>query len=195
MTTSAGDGTRRLPCGTDIGELIDRVADRRAPTAHQRHCRWCQTARADLVRAWDGVAALADEGIEVPPDFVRRVMHRVRAEARRDRPAARGHDRLPFGDAWHARWRDELGELWVADVVVRALVARAARDVVGVDAIGRVAVRVERRTCVATVHLRAVYGEDVAALANRVRRRVTDVVAAVSRLDVVAVHVEIDRLT
>jgi len=117
----------RLRCGVALDELIDQVADDRAPQdpAHQRGCPYCRAALSELHEIWAPVASLIDEPIEAPPSLLGSVMERVGALA---------------ANNWHAVVPDPPGRTSTAAWVIAVIARRAAAAVPGVIAVtGRVA--------------------------------------------------------
>ena len=71
---------RRLPCGTDLEQLVAQVADNEPPTspAHQANCPYCQTTLRRLRDAWDDVHTLTTQPVRIPPTLTTQIMARVR---------------------------------------------------------------------------------------------------------------------
>lgn len=71
-----------LPCGTRPQTLVAQVFEAEPPSAaqgaHQATCPHCQASLASLRALRHDAEAMAAEPVEVPPDFARRVMARVR---------------------------------------------------------------------------------------------------------------------
>jgi uncharacterized alkaline shock family protein YloU len=96
------DATRnRLPCGVELGTLVDQIADGTPPhdPAHQAHCPYCQTALRGFGQGWSDLQTLAGAPMTIPPGLTRRIMTRVRVLARRAAEhiilaGARGHTQI-----------------------------------------------------------------------------------------------------
>ncbi len=60
----------RLPCGTDLEDLLDQVADGHSAerSTHQLTCAYCQSALDEIERLWEPVRRLAGERVVAPPD-------------------------------------------------------------------------------------------------------------------------------
>lgn len=182
----------RLPCGTEVAHILERVADRQEPTAHQRGCPYCTAAWDELADLWVGVRAYADEEVFVPDGFVMKVMRRVRASSAASRREVGGHSSVARRRGWHALWRDELGELWIADRVVAAVVAQTLTEVEGFERIagpGGIRVRVGRREVIVEVRVVLVYGQSVVDIVAAVQERVSERVQEVTGLLVVSLDV------
>jgi uncharacterized alkaline shock family protein YloU len=197
VTPVLGRAPQRLPCGADIDDLFEQVADRRPPKnpQHQQSCPHCRAALAEISTLWEPVHALAAERIIAPPGLVSRVMTRVRALAR---------------DAWHGVLAGDRGVTRISAGVVGAVARLAAARVPGVGlaiARGRMAtseyeaaqedagaasrVGVAGGRTVLELDIVVEYGTDARVLADRVRRAVTRDVAALTGLTVEAVDITV----
>ncbi len=91
-----------LPCGTDVTDLIEQVAEHGpgTRTPHQATCEACQQALSELGRRWSAVRQLRDEPAAAPPGLADRIMLRVRASVRDEDewvgfPSERGVTEIP----------------------------------------------------------------------------------------------------
>ncbi len=189
----------RLACGTELGELVDQVAEGLPPADpdHQAGCRHCQRALAELEPLWGQVRELARDEVSVPGTLVEVVMRAVRPE--RDKQAA-----LPLEDVVprlvsHALLLGERGATKIADSVIAHVVAREALATPGVHSLDRsgaraVAVEVDGARVSAqlrlVVDLRGAIPDVVAA----VRRRVADAVNRMTGLETVAIDITIAEI-
>ncbi|CAN5242029.1 hypothetical protein BH20ACT20_BH20ACT20_05250 [soil metagenome] len=109
-----------LPCGADLGILVDQVAENLPPRdpEHEAGCEHCQAALAELGPLWEQVRELAREDVEVPPALLATVMRAVRAVI----PQLVNHALL----------LGERGTLKIADSVVALIVGREALVTPGV---------------------------------------------------------------
>ena len=118
-----------LPCGTPVGDLLERVADGEPLTPHQRGCPYCGAALAELRGLWEDLAELRGERVAVPPGLLAGVMRRARALPRR--PPA-----LPEVAGWRpgrevvAVLAGPRGVTRIAERVVLDVVRAAAADAV-----------------------------------------------------------------
>ncbi|MFC4127752.1 Asp23/Gls24 family envelope stress response protein [Nocardia rhizosphaerae] len=79
MTT---DDDYLLPCGRDVEQMWERLAE---PDAHEQRCPDCRAARESLLTLRGATRALIDEPDPPPPDLFGRIMSAVRADVRRGR--------------------------------------------------------------------------------------------------------------
>ena len=181
---------RWLACGADADDLLAQVAGGRAGdrSPHQRHCPHCQAALAEYDRLWSPVREVAatkvhaegDPGECVAPDSRRRgepklwVAHRGRRD-RPDRRSGRGCHR-PRGRRACARGAG------------RAVPRRRHR----LEWRSTVDAGVAGASTAIELTLSADYGEDVHALAQRIRVEVSEQVRALTGLDPVGITVVID---
>ncbi|MBC3190156.1 Asp23/Gls24 family envelope stress response protein [Pseudonocardia sp. C8] len=191
---SAGEqdamGTERLVCGRSADELIDQVASGRGDRrdAHQQDCVHCRAALAEYSRLWSPVQDLAAEKITAPEGRFDRMMSTLRGVLSEPDYAT-----LPGPD----------GVTRIAARVVVVTARRSAQQVPGVrvalsrkldgDAPGSgVSAGVAGTSTVIEIVLAANYGEDLHALADRVRRTVTERVRALTGLSATEITVVID---
>jgi uncharacterized alkaline shock family protein YloU len=193
----------RLPCGRELGDIVEQVADGRGEEldAHQRTCRYCQAALADAGRLWGPVRRYAEETVEVPPQVVESLVRRVR-------------HLIDLG--WITLARTAHGVTKASGWIVAAIAEVAADATPGVSRVGSSVGRVMEtlraalpggsgeRTVVggralevgeqqAAVDLDVVgeYGLSILDLAGSVRRNVRASVTELTGLDVVEVNVRV----
>lgn len=180
------DPEDRLPCGVHVDDLLTQVAERTAPRdpEHQRTCRHCRAAVAELRVLWQPVDALAAEHVRAPADLLSAVMARVRELPR---------------TVWHAEVPGDrlLGRTQVAARVVAAVARLAAESVPHVDSViggGRrpvTDVAVAGSHVVVDVELSVDYGVAIADVARQVRRQIARHLAEQTGLSVAEVNVEV----
>ena len=191
----------QLPCGADVGDLLEQASDGRADelTDHQAGCVHCQAALREFSRIWEPVRSQAAEIIPVPRGLTSAVQDRVR---------------MLMADVWYSLQLTDSGQVRVAARVVANLARAAARTVPGVRvAFGRsstsatprvvesatlshshphAAVGVSGRTAVLDIALAVHYGRPIDTIAREVQRRViTELRANVGLMDV-TVNVTVD---
>lgn len=176
-----------LLCGTELGQLVDQVADRLLPedTLHQRGCPHCRQALETLDPLWAGLRTLAAEPVRVPARVIDEVMARVRA----------GRSR------WEIVLDASRGVTLVGENVV-ALVARcAAHEVPGVAVVESATAHASHERgqgasgafeVAITVTLRGL--RPVTAVAEAVREQVSALVAGMTGLAVARVDVTVSDL-
>jgi uncharacterized alkaline shock family protein YloU len=73
----------RLPCGTQLEELLAQVADDQpAPDpAHQNTCPYCQATLRSLRQDWADVQTLNQQPVAIPAGLTAKIMARVRVLA------------------------------------------------------------------------------------------------------------------
>jgi uncharacterized alkaline shock family protein YloU len=191
----------RLPCGAEVGQLLDQVDAGRAEqrTEHQGSCPLCQAALGELGELWEPLRELAAKRALVPPGLVAEVMAQVRQLASR---------------VWFAVLPDSRGVTRVAARVIAVIARQAACRVPEVVvALGsstepdaaRAAAAATRghrypgsAVGVAGSHvavdlaLATSYGASIPVLAERVRRAVLRDVRAATGIDDVEVNVTVD---
>lgn len=167
---------RALPCGRLAGEVLDAVIDPGYELdAHQRACPHCGQELAALARSWALVETAASTPVQIPAGALDRVVEDVRSRIHRP-----GRSRQV---AHHPT-----GAVRVSESVLVDMARAAAQSVEGVGAVA-VAGRLVDTTMDVEVVL--AYGEDLAAAAERIRRRVTQTVDALAGvpLERVGVHI------
>ncbi len=129
----AHDG-EHLPCGADLGVLVDQVAEELPPQdpEHEAGCEHCQAALAELGPLWGQVRELAREDVVVPAALLATVMRAVRVER-----IGNGGATLPLREVIpqlvnHALLLSDRGTLKIADSVVALIVGREALATLGV---------------------------------------------------------------
>jgi uncharacterized alkaline shock family protein YloU len=132
----SGDNGRRLPCGVELGALIDQVAQGLPAerSGHQETCPDCQTALRELEQLWGVVREVAREEIVRPPGLVESVVRRIRRELRALGQLLPLESVVP-GLVRHALLTGPGGVTRIAETVVARLVARAVRETPGVHAL------------------------------------------------------------
>jgi uncharacterized alkaline shock family protein YloU len=117
------------------------VAEQRPPRdpEHQRGCRHCRAALADLGELWAPVQDVADEKVHAPADLLDTVMARIREISR---------------NPWYAVVPGPTGGTRIAARVVGAVARMAARSVPRVDvAVGRGRADLAAEVAVAGTHV------------------------------------------
>lgn len=109
----------QLPCGKDLDELVEQVADghSRELDDHEQGCTHCRAYLGEIERLWAPVTALASESVEPPPDVLAKVMTLVRELAL---------------EIWHVVLLGERGTTRIAARVLAKLATRAAARAPGV---------------------------------------------------------------
>ena len=180
-----------LACGADADDLLAQVAGGRAGerSPHQQHCPHCQAALAEYDRLWSPVREMAATKVHAPEGMLENALRRIRGAA--ENPS---YGCLTGGG----------GTVRIAARVVVVIAREAAARVPGVRvalcraaATGlsgdpRVDVGVSEEGTAIELTLSADYGEDVHALAQRIRVEVCEQVRALTGLDPVGITVVID---
>ena len=80
---------QHLICGADIDEFLEQVADGHSDqlTHHQRSCRYCEAALAELAQMWAPIARTAAIPILIPAGAVAAMTATVMGEVRATAPA------------------------------------------------------------------------------------------------------------
>lgn len=183
----------RLPCGRAVDDLITQVADGNADrrTPHQGGCPHCQASLAEYQRLWAPVQDLADQHVQVPDGILEHVMAAIRTAGEHT-----GYGLLP----------SPLGITRIAGRVVAILARTVAESVPGVRAAlaehatptadghrGLEAIAGVRGTSSAIQLTLAVsYGQDLIALAARIRATVAARIRALTGLEPVEITIVID---
>jgi uncharacterized alkaline shock family protein YloU len=180
----------RLACGADADDLLAQVAEGRAGehTPHQGRCPHCQATLAEYDRAWAPVLELAAEEVHGRGTILEAALRRIRGAA--ENPI-------------HALLTDSDGVIRIAARVVAVTARETAARVPGVRVALSHLPATNARTAQAEagvagestaieLTLAADYGQDLRALAERIRAEVTAGVRALTGLDPVAVSVVID---
>jgi hypothetical protein len=211
----------RLACGRDPGALVDQVADGSPFPVddHQRSCPHCQAALAEFQRLWGPVRAVADHQPRAPEGVVDEALRSIRGVSAdpeygriegsegRTRISARVVVRLA---------RHLAGRVPGVRVALSGLVAagggpetRLDPTLADPDASGDAALRavpqvgpgspgvvagVAGHSTVVEITLAADYGQDLVALAARIRAVVAEGIRRQTGLEPVAVLVHIDDI-
>lgn len=123
--TPVAEPPQQLPCGADVDELLEQVAEGRGGerTPHQRECVHCQATLAELTVLWEPVATGFGAPVAVPDGFTAAVMSKVRRLAK---------------DVWYTLELTDGGKITIAARIVATVARDAARRVPGVRvALGR----------------------------------------------------------
>ena len=182
-----------LPCGSSRDDLLEQVADGAAAqrTTHQRGCPHCQAALAEYDRLFAPVRALAAQPVPVPDTVLAEVLRRVRGS-------------VP--DADYGVLSGPRGVTRVAGRVVSVTARVATENIPGVRAAlareepfgtaGPPTVEIESGVAGSSTAVRitvaADYGQDLHALADRIRAAVARTVEEVTGLLAVQIDVTID---
>jgi uncharacterized alkaline shock family protein YloU len=180
-----------LACGADADDLLAQVACGRAGerSPHQQHCPHCQAALVEYDQLWSPVREMAATKVHAPEGILENALRRIRGAA--ENPS---YGWLTGGD----------GTVRIAARVVVVTAREAAARVPGVrvalsrtTATGssgdpRVDAGVAGESTAIELTLSADYGEDLHALAQRIRVEVTEQVRALTGLDPVGITVVID---
>lgn len=172
-----------LPCGTDLDALTVQVVERRPPPdpVHQAECPYCRAAIAELRTLWSPVHALAEEEVSAPADLVTRVLDQIQElDYTGGRSVIAG----------------EQGDTAIAVRVIAAIARKAADGVDGtLLAISRARSAVEvgavGRSVVVQLDLVAALDVHLPSLGAQIQRAVSEHVAALTGLTVVAVDVTV----
>jgi uncharacterized alkaline shock family protein YloU len=198
------DGTlgltqRQVPCGTDIDNLLEQVAEGRAAERdeHQSHCPHCQAALIELADVWAPVRQLAEQPVTTPTSILAAVIRHI--------------DRLTH-DMWYTLHQAEAGAIKVAARVIAVTARQAALRVPGVRIVfGRstataraaeadtrqhrhphAAAGVMGRTAVVDLALTVTYGQSIDHVARQVQQRVIADLRDTLGLQHVAVNITVD---
>jgi uncharacterized alkaline shock family protein YloU len=192
---------RQAPCGADIDDLLEQVADGRAGERdeHQTRCPHCQAALIELADVWAPVRHLADQPVAAPAGILTAVLRHI--------------DRITE-DVWHTLHRAELGAITVAARVVATIARQAALRVPGVrvafgrssaEAAARAAEAATRQhrhpeaaagvmggTAVVDLALTVTHGQSIEHVARAVQQRVIADLCDTLGLQHVAVNITVD---
>lgn len=191
----------QLPCGADIDDLIAQVADGDAVhrTRHQAGCPHCQVALAEYDQAFAPVRELAAEPVPVPDTVLEEVLRRIRGS-------------LP--DPTYGVLPGPLGVTRIAGHVVAVTARTVTERVLGVrvalartegrdisadsdpvphpDPGATVSAGVAGASTALRITVAAAWGEDLHALADRIRGTVARAVRTTTGLRAVEIDVVID---
>jgi uncharacterized alkaline shock family protein YloU len=168
VTPVLGRAGDRLPCGADIDDLFEQVADGRPPTdpAHQQSCPHCRAALPEIANLWEPVQ-VGDRGLT-------RIGARVVGSIARMAAA-----RVPGVGLAIARGRTVTSEEEAAEERSRGA--------------SRVGVAGSRTVLELDIVIR--YGSDARVLAERVRETVIADVTALTGLTVKTVDITVADIT
>lgn len=176
MTRPPAPPSPVLPCGHDLLDLVEQVAEGRPPTdpAHQAGCPHCRAALERLEASDAALRDLAQQPVPTPRGLSRRILGGLRREG----PSIVVADG-PGG-------RDE-----IAASVLGRTARLAALDVDGVHAASVVAEARDGDVAL-DVHVVAAIDRSLPELAERLRAAVAEHVAAVTGVRVGVVDVAVD---
>lgn len=120
-TISALLKIQELPCGADLDELLEQVADGRGDQLgeHQRNCVHCQAAVGEFARLWEPVRTATRSPLPTPAELKNVVMDRVQRLVK---------------DTWFTLELTGDGSIQIAARIVARLARDAASRVPGVRA-------------------------------------------------------------
>lgn len=182
----------QLPCGADIDDIVNQVADGDAAdrTPHQAGCPHCQAALAEYDRAFAPVRELTAQPVQVPDAVLEEVLRRLRGS---------------LSDPAYAVLPGPQGVTRIAGHIVALTARTATEQVPGVHvALARsepatgpgteVTAGVAGSSTALRITVAAAWGEDLHALADRIRRAVADAVRATTGLRPVEIDIVIDDM-
>lgn len=197
----------RLPCGSELSELIDQVADNLPPAdpEHQRSCPHCREVLQELNHLWGRVQELAREEVDAPYRIVQAVLQRVRSQGARPALPVPLEDVVP-SLVRHALLQDEKGRTRVADSVIARIVSLTVRELPELDPVGGWAARgrsaggggasltvtVTEERVVVNLRLIADYGIHLPSAASALRELILRRIAHMTGLVAVDVDILID---
>lgn len=193
--------TDSVPCGHDLDEILEQVADGHAAqrTDHQRGCVHCQAAISELARLWEPVRESIRTPLPAPGEIVDAVVRRVQRLVK---------------DTWYTLELTDGGSIQVAARIVGRVARDAARRVPGVRVAlgrstgGRIARLVEKatfghlhpnaavgvlgRTAVIDLAIAVSYGDVIDDVARAVQVNVRRELARTVGLESITVNVIVD---
>ncbi|HEY6396307.1 MAG TPA: hypothetical protein VIX82_02520 [Solirubrobacteraceae bacterium] len=154
------DTPNRLPCGVDLGTLVDQIAEGTPPRdpAHQAHCPYCQTSLGGFRQGWNDLQTLASAPVPIPPGLRTRIMTRIRVLAHHA-----AENIILAGSHGHTRISHQV----IAQIARR--VALATPGVIFASAQPQPDERVDPARARLTLRLIATYGPALRPLATTVR--------------------------
>ena len=185
-------GPDRLPCGAVIDDLIGQGADGDAGsrTPHQAGCPHCQASLAEYQRLWAPVQDLADQHVPVPDGIIDHVLRAIHTAG----------ENVGYG-----LLSAPMGVTRIAGRVVAAIARTSAERVTGVraalarehpplpeDRSAEAVVGVHGTSAAVHITLAVTFGQDLIALADRIRATVATTVRAATGLEPVEVTIIID---
>lgn len=189
--SQAKDGTY-LPCGADLGLLVDQVAETLPPgdSEHQASCEYCRAALAELEPLWGQIRQLAREDVVVPAALVATVMRVVREERSPRAPKLALRDVIPrLID--HALLLGDRGTLKIADSVIAQVIARETLATPGVSEFGAVEVVVDESQVSARLRLVIELGWSIPDVLLIVRLRAGTELQRITGLEAVAIDITV----
>lgn len=119
MTTTGSSLPERLPCGRDVDELVEQVAEGHGDRldSHQVQCPHCRAFLSEITTLWAPVVTMAGERVQPPAQLLAQVMTAVRELA---------------AQVWHIVVPGERGVTRIAARVVGEIARAAAASVPGV---------------------------------------------------------------
>ncbi len=189
---------QRLRCGRVVDDVLAQVADGggRKWDEHQQRCPYCQAALGEYERLWAPLFEIAAQKIRAPEHLLDNALRRIRG-------AVEHTD--------HGVIDSPLGRTRISARVVVVTARETATSVPGVrvalsrhladsrtvapdDRRAEVTVGLAGRSTAIEITLAADYGQDLIALAERVRREIAARVRALTDLETVAITVIIDDI-
>jgi uncharacterized alkaline shock family protein YloU len=184
----------RLRCGAAVDDLVSQISDGTASdrTPHQETCPHCQAALAEYVRLWAPIDALAAESVHPPDSIVDEVLRRIHGAVS---DPAYGTLTGPRGDTRIASRVVAVTARVTTEQIpgVRAALARGRPAPVDGGTTGVVA-GVAGISTALQITLAASYGEDLNALADRIRTAVARSVREITGLQPAEITVIIDEV-
>lgn len=202
----------RLACGTELGALVDQVAEGLSPDdlGHQASCEHCQAALAELEPLWGQVRELAREEVSVPATLVAIVMRAIRDQRAEEQPERLSLDDVIPRLVEHALLRDEQGTTRIADSVIANIVGRVVLATPGVRGLDRagvlpgvmekgggtggVNVKVDGHRVSAHLGLVVDIGCVIPDVAAAVRERVVEALRRMTGLETVSIDITVEEV-
>ncbi|MEV1291913.1 Asp23/Gls24 family envelope stress response protein [Pseudonocardia sp. NPDC049635] len=189
----------RLACGRPVDELLDQVAAGRADRRddHQQGCVHCQAALGEYRRLWSPVHELAAQPVAAPRGRIDRILRQIRGVlAEPDHAVLAGPDgvtRIAARVIVVTARRSAQSVPGVRVALSRTLGAGGAERAGGAGGTdGDVVAGVAGASTAIEIVLAADYGQDLHALADRVRRTVAERVSRLTGLSTTELTVVID---
>jgi uncharacterized alkaline shock family protein YloU len=181
----------RLPCGADIDDLVAQVAEGGAAdrTPHQTGCPHCQAALSEYDQAFAPVRELVSQPVHVPDAVLEEVLRRIRGS---------------LSDPAYGVLPGPLGVTRIAGQIVALTARTATEQVPGVRvALARtepaatgpdtgITAGVAGTSTALRITVAAAWGEDLHALADRIRGAVAHAVRTTTGLRPVEIDIVID---
>jgi uncharacterized alkaline shock family protein YloU len=181
----------RLPCGAAVDDLVSQVADGAADgrTPHQSTCPHCQAALAEYTRLWSPVNELAAETVHPPQSLLDEILPRIRGAVS---SPPYGVVPGPHGDTRVANRVVAVTARVTTEQIPGVRAALTHREATAADGGSDVVAGVAGGSTALQITLAASYGEDLPALADRIRTAVARSVRRVTGLQPVEITVIID---